>query len=46
MGGKPKTSTPADRRLKANKPKPASTGKPAFGSPAFNAKYGAERKGK
>ena len=23
MGGKPKTSTPADKRLKQNKPKPA-----------------------
>lgn len=28
MGGKPKTSTPADRRLKENKPKVAPKAKP------------------
>lgn len=40
MGGKPKTSTPADKRLKAN-----GGGKPAFGSPAWDAKYGIKPKG-
>lgn len=44
MGGKPKTSTPADRRLKANKS--GSSAKPKFGSPAWDKKYGAKQFGK
>jgi hypothetical protein len=49
MGGRPKTSTPADRRLKANRDKPATPpakkAAPAkFGSPAWDAKY--QTKGK
>jgi len=42
-GTKPKTSTPADKRLKANKTstaKTASGAAPKFGSPAWKAKYG------
>lgn len=35
MGGKPSKATPADRRLKGN-----GAGKPAFGSKAWDAKYG------
>lgn len=41
MGGKPSTSTPADKRLKANK---ATTPAPKFGSPAWDAKYGIKPK--
>lgn len=54
MGGKPSKGTPADQRLKANKQpaaKPApgravrpDATKPAFGSPAWDAKYGIKRK--
>lgn len=42
MGGKPKTSTPADKRLKANKTTKAAA--PKFGSPAWDAKYGIKPK--
>ncbi len=43
--GKPSKGTPADMRLKANKGK-AAGGNPAFGSPAYDAKYGIKPKGK
>lgn len=47
MGGKPSKATPADRRLKDNKPAtPAATPAPKFGSPAWDAKYGIKPKGK
>lgn len=45
MGGKPKTSTPADRRLKANKPAAAPPA-PKFGSAAWDKKYKITPKGK
>lgn len=40
MGGKPSKQTPADKRLKANKGMGSSAAKPAFGSKAWDAKYG------
>jgi hypothetical protein len=48
MGGKPSTSTPADKRLKRNRVSPAvraarlakaKPAKPKFGSPAWDAEY-------
>lgn len=52
MGGKPSKGTSADGRLKANKGKTSKTAasssaaKPAFGTPAWQAKYGNKSKGK
>lgn len=41
MGGKPKTSTPADKRLKENKSKPPATG----GSGAWSSQNKPKQKG-
>lgn len=46
MGGKPKTSTPADKRLKANKGKTPDAGKPTQSAQKIAAKYGPPKAGK